>query len=306
MTASRTPGGRPDASGASGGSDASVPDRLGPPHAADSAQDVRHALARAAGRKTPGPAPVQAILDGARARRSRRTTVNAAAGVLVAAVTAAVVLPLLSGPPQDAGPRIAASPPSGSPVPDALEAGERSRVVRSGSIDGEEWSVTLTFYPDAPVGHPSADAGTGDEADRDADGGSDGGSGFGGGSRPEGLSLLCQRVFIGGVQVDHQAGPWAGCAVVDGRDDFVEGAGLHGLSGKGTSGIRIFVGNPAPGTATARLTLDGGTVRTAEVVTLPGTSYRAFALPVADGETIASVDTFDGQGDRLTHETYWD
>ncbi|WP_055417525.1 hypothetical protein [Streptomyces pactum] len=245
---------------------------------------------------------MQAILDGARARRSRRTTVNAAAGVLVAAVTAAVVLPLLSGPPQDAGPRPAASPPSESPVPDALEAGERSRVVRSGSIDGKEWSVTLTFYPDAPVGYPSADADTGDKADRDADGS----SGFGGGSRPEGLSLLCQRVFIGGVQVDHQAGPWAGCAVVDGRDDFVEGAGLHGLSGKGTSGTRIFVGNPAPGTATARLTLDGGTVRTAEVVTLPGTSYRAFALPVADGETIASVDTFDGQGNRLTHETYWD
>ncbi|AQS69003.1 hypothetical protein [Streptomyces pactum] len=170
--------------------------------------------------------------------------------------------------------------------------GEQRSVTRSagsGIIDGKEWSVTLQFYPEVPEGFPSDDWT----------------SGFGG-SRPVDPSLLCQRVFIGGVQVDHQAGPWAGCAVVDGRDDFVEGAGLHGLSGKGTSGTRIFVGNPAPGTATARLTLDGGTVRTAEVVTLPGTSYRAFALPVADGETIASVDTFDGQGNRLTHETYWD
>ncbi|MGC9380699.1 hypothetical protein [Streptomyces sp. MH13] len=299
MTAHRTPGGQPDASSTSG---ASVPGRHGPLHAADSAPDVRDALARAAGRKVPGPAPVQAILDGARARRSRRTNLTAAAGVLVAAVTAAVVLPLLTGPPQDDGPRPAASSPSNSPVPDASEAGERSRVVRSGSIDGKEWSVALTFYPDVPDDFPSADtdADVGDKDDRDADGGP------GGGSRPEGLSLLCQRVFIGGVQVDHQAGRWAGCSVVHGETDSVEAAGLRSLSDKGASGTRIFVGNPAPGTATARLTLDSGTVRTAQVVTLPGTSYRAFALPIADGETIASVDTFDGQGNRLTHETYWD
>ncbi|GAA3979783.1 hypothetical protein GCM10022384_31520 [Streptomyces marokkonensis] len=164
-----------------------------------------------------------------------------------------------------------------------------ARIVGSGIIDGKEWSVTLQFYPEITEGFPSGDLASGL-----------------GGSRPGDPSLLCQRVFIGAVQVDHQAGPWAGCAVVDGRDDSVEGAGLHGLTDKGTSGTRIFVGNPASGTATARLTLDGGTVRTAEVVTLPGTSYRAFALPIADGETIASVDTFDGQGNRLTHETYWD
>ncbi|MFC7982968.1 hypothetical protein [Streptomyces sp. NPDC057336] len=266
-----------------------MPDGLGPLHAADSAPDVRHALARAAGRTAPGPAPVQAILDSARARRARRTIVTAAAGTLVAAVTAAVVLPLLTGRPQDDGPPPAASSPSVSPDPDASEAGERSRVIRSGSIDGKEWSVTLQFYPVVPEDFPTADRT----------------SGFGD-SRPENPSLLCQRVFIDGVQVDHQAGPWAGCSVVDGRDDFVQGAGLRSLSDKGASGTRIFVGNPAPGTATARLTLDGGTVRTAEVVTLPGTSYRAFALPIAEGETIASVDTFDGQGDRLTHETYWD
>ncbi|WP_345592869.1 hypothetical protein [Streptomyces marokkonensis] len=211
-----------------------------------------------------------------------------------------VVLPLLTGPPQDDGPRPAASSPSISPIPDALETGERSRVVRSGSTDGKEWSVTLTFYPDVPDDFPSTDVG--DKADRDTEGG----SGFGGGSRPADLSLLCQRVFIGGVQVDHQAGRWAGCSVVDGEADSVQAAGLRSLSEKGASGTRIFVGNPASGTATARLTLDGGTVRTAEVVTLPGTSYRAFALPIADGETIASVDTFDGQGNRLTHETYWD
>ncbi|MGC9380701.1 hypothetical protein [Streptomyces sp. MH13] len=164
-----------------------------------------------------------------------------------------------------------------------------ARTVGSGVIDGKEWSMTLRFYPELPEDFPSVD-----RTSRFGD------------SRPGDPSLLCQRVFIGGVQVDHQAGPWAGCAVVDGRDDFVEGAGLHGLTGKGTSGTRIFVGNPASGTATAGLTLDGGAVRTAEVVTLPGTSYRAFALPIADGETIASVDTFDGQGNRLTHETYWD
>ncbi|MGW8065179.1 hypothetical protein ACVV2G_23665 [Streptomyces ziwulingensis] len=177
------------------------------------------------------------------------------------------------------------------PTRHTQDEGQRSvaRTIGSGIIDGKEWSVTLTFHPDVPENFPSVDPA----------------SGFGD-SRPGDPALLCQRVFIGGVQVDHQAGPWAGCAVVDGRDDFVEGAGLHGLTDKGTSGTRIFVGNPASGTATARLTLDGGTVRTAEVVTLPGTSYRAFALPVADGETIASVDTFDGQGSRLTHETYWD
>ncbi|WP_153182736.1 hypothetical protein [Streptomyces sp. E2N166] len=227
---------------------------------------------------------------------------SAAAGALMAAVTTAVVLPLLAGPSQDGSPTPAASSPSVSPGPDASKAAERSRVIRSGSIDGKKWSVTLTFYPEVPDDFPSSDTNVGAEGDRDADGG----SGSGRGPRPEELSLLCQRVFIGGVQVDHQAGHWAGCSVVDGDDDFVQGAGLRSLSDKGASGTRIFVGNPASGTATARLTLDNGSVRTARVVTLPGTSYRAFALPIADGETIASVDTFDGQGDRLTHETYWD
>ncbi|MEU3895359.1 hypothetical protein [Streptomyces sp. NPDC045251] len=96
-------------------------------------------------------------------------------------------------------------------------------------------------------------------------------AGFGD-SRPQDPALLCQRVFIG------RARP--------------------GL---------VFVGNPASGTASARLTLDGRTVRTAEVLTLPESPYRAFALPITEGETIASVDAFDGQGNRLPHdETYWD
>ncbi|PAK27912.1 hypothetical protein CJD44_01035, partial [Streptomyces sp. alain-838] len=68
------------------------------------------------------------------------------------------------------------------------------------------------------------------------------------------------------------------------------------------SKVEIGPGESVP----VRFTLDGGPVRTAQVVTLPGTSYRAFALPVSEGETIASVDTFDGQGNRLTHEAYWD
>jgi hypothetical protein len=40
-------------------------------------------------------------------------------------------------------------------------------------------------------------------------------------------------------------------------------------------------------------------------VTVPHTSYRAWAVAIPDGKTIATVDTYDANHHLLSSEDYW-
>ncbi|MER6421362.1 hypothetical protein [Streptomyces sp. NPDC001137] len=162
-----------------------------------------------------------------------------------------------------------------------------TQVIGSGRVDGHRWSVALEFHRTLPKGYALP---------RLPDG-----------SSAQGTSLLCQRMYIGGVRIDHQGGPWSDCQPVTGTQDphaSVE-MGLWGLHDKGLSGSRLMVSNPEADVAYGVLSLSDGSHVKATTVTVPGTTYRAWAAPIPNGQTITAVDQYDTHDNRLTHDTNW-
>ncbi|MFE9420499.1 hypothetical protein ACFYMX_33530 [Streptomyces griseofuscus] len=162
-----------------------------------------------------------------------------------------------------------------------------TRVIGKGRVDGHRWSVALEFHRTLPKGYTLPTLPDGASA--------------------PGTSLLCQRMYIGGVRVDHQGGPWSDCQPVTGTNDPAPAGemGLWGLHDKGLDGTRLMVANPEPDVAYGLITLTNGHQIKAETVTVPGTTYRAWAAPIPDGRTIAAVDQYDSRHHQLTHDTNW-
>ncbi|MGW3494178.1 hypothetical protein [Streptomyces sp. NPDC001020] len=162
-----------------------------------------------------------------------------------------------------------------------------TQVIGKGLVDGHRWSVALEFHRTLPKGYtlPTLHDGT----------------------TAPGTSLLCQRMFIGGVRIDHQAGPWADCQPVTGTHDPQAAGemGLWGLHEKGLSGTRLIVSNPEPDVAYGMVSLSDGTRVKATTTTVPGTTYRAWAAPIRNGQTITTVDQYDAHHHRLSHDTNW-
>jgi hypothetical protein len=249
----------------------------------DEGERLRAALARSVAARTPSPAPVERIIAAGRARRRRRRAALAAAAVCVTAAAVLVPLTRSAGGPAPAVEQVPADPAPSATAPSRTDGpgdGPYSASAGHGTVDGEPWSLTLTYYPTEaalPSGLP----------------------------RPDGVPLLCQRPVIGGVLVDHQAGPWAGCTPVDGPEDGgVSGEmALRGLQGKGTTGSRLFVSDTGPHVSYGVVRLSDGTELTGRAATVPGTVYRAWAVAVPDGKLIASVDEYDAGHHRLSHST---
>ncbi|MFJ5897458.1 hypothetical protein ACIQFZ_18670 [Streptomyces sp. NPDC093064] len=74
---------------------------------------------------------------------------------------------------------------------------------------------------------------------------------------------------------------------------------------KGLSGSRLMVSNPEANVAYGVVSLSDGTQVKATTVTVPGTTYRAWAAPIPNGRTITTVDQYDTHHHRLSHDTYW-
>ncbi|MFF8591462.1 hypothetical protein ACF061_08420 [Streptomyces sp. NPDC015220] len=230
-------------------------------------------------------APVDQILTAARARRrrSRAAAVTAGAACVLALC---LTVPFLKPSPDAVGPTLRPTPaasPTHTPAPSTVGV----QVIGEGRVDGQRWSVALEFHRTLPKDYVSPAA-----PHRTA---------------APGTSLLCQRMYIGGVRIDHQGGPWADCQPVTGTNDpqAAGNTGLWGLHDKGTSGSRLMVANPEADVAYGIVTLTDGTRIKATSATLPGTTYRAWAAPIPDGHTISSVDQYDTHHNRLSHDTYW-
>ncbi|MEU6851469.1 hypothetical protein ABZ901_16280 [Actinacidiphila alni] len=244
---------------------------------------LRAALARSVAARPASPAPVERIVAAGRARRRRRRlTMTATAACVVAA---AVAVPLLRS--AQPAPSVRQMPADGtssaSAKPTRTPATEPVTVTAGhGTVDGTAWSLTMAYYPDEsalPADLPP----------------------------PDGVPLVCQRPVIGGVLVDHQAGPWAGCEPVDGPDDSSFGGemALRGLHDKGASGTRLFVSNTGPDVSYGVVRLDDGADLTGHAVTVPGTSFRAWVVAVPAARSIVSVDEYDSGRQRLSHSTDW-
>jgi hypothetical protein len=163
------------------------------------------------------------------------------------------------------------------------------KLIAHGRVDGDAWSVTLEIYRTLPAGYTVEPPPPGFP------------------EQPDRTSLVCRRMVIGGVRIDHQGGPWADCGPVDGAHDasWAGGESLNGLHDKGTTGSRLFVGETVPEVAYGVVRLTDGSALTGRVATVAGTAYRSWAVAIADGKYIASVDTYDAGHHRLTHETEW-
>ncbi|MBY8843528.1 hypothetical protein [Streptomyces sp. SP2-10] len=245
---------------------------------------VRAAFARSRDAYPSSPAPVDRILTAARTRRKRR---RAAAALASAACVLGLGLAVsfLTSPPGAESPASRPSPrtsPPATPAPSTV-----SVRVAEGTTGGQRWSVALEFHRTLPKGYtlPTYPDGT----------------------TAPGTSLLCQRMYIGGVRIDHQGGPWADCQPVTGTHDpqASAGLGLWGLHDKGLSGSRLMVSNPEANVAYGIVSLSDGTQAKATTVTVPGTTYRAWAAPIPNGRTITSVDQYDAHDQRLSHDTGW-
>ncbi|MYR85216.1 hypothetical protein GTY41_09745, partial [Streptomyces sp. SID685] len=141
---------------------------------------ARTAFARSREAYPSSPAPVERILTAARARRKRRR----AAAVVAAAASAACVVGIglsvafLGPQPAAVAPARLPAPPASSPSTPAPST--VTVRVADGTTDGKRWSVMLEFHPTLPKGYAPPPHGG------------------------PGTSLLCQRMYIGGVRVDHQ------------------------------------------------------------------------------------------------------
>ncbi|MFB7290794.1 hypothetical protein [Actinacidiphila glaucinigra] len=247
---------------------------------------LRDAFVRSRDAYPSSQAPVERILATARARRKRHraaTAVGAVAGA--ACVLAAALAVALQGPHPSAGPAQRSSP-AASPTATATP-GPLTVSVGGGTTGGAPWSVTLEFHRSLPEGYelPTAPDGT----------------------TASGTALLCQRMYIGGVRIDHQGGPWSDCQPVTGSHDPAGSGsmGLWGFHGKGTSGSRLMVSNAEADIAYGIVNLTDGTHLKANTVTVPGTDYRAWAVAIPNGKTVSAVDQYDKRHHRLTHETQW-
>lgn len=215
-----------------------------------------------------------------------------AAAVAIGAVSfdaSAVAAP--AGPATPAAHRVGASPAAMAAKAAAAPRKQTPQVVTQligkGRVDGKPWSVALEFHRSLPEGYelPTSPNGT----------------------TAPGTALLCQRMYIDGVRIDHQGGPWSDCQPVTGTHDPAGsgGMGLWGFQDKGTSGSRLMVSNPEADIAYGIVNLTDGTHLKAPTVTVPGTDYRAWAVAIPNGKTISAVDQYDKHHRRLTHDTYW-
>jgi hypothetical protein len=181
-------------------------------------------------------------------------------------------------------PAARAAHPAEAARPAAAPASRRVRTlpVSHGVVDGTAWSVSLEYYAYVPAGYDA-------DPDRTITG------------------VVCQRMYIGGVRVDHQGGPWSDCWGVTGPGDtYGNGStGLWGFQDKGLSGSRLFVGIPNPGAARVEVTLDDGTVLRDRVTTLAHTVFGGWAVAIPDGRVIESLDTYDAAGVLISHDTDW-
>ncbi|WP_042372898.1 hypothetical protein [Streptacidiphilus neutrinimicus] len=230
------------------------------------------------------------------ATQTKRTRwkVLAGAGVAAAAATGIALSGVASASAATGATVAAARPRTASSVttahPAAAAAAARSDVssalVGQGRMGQVAWKVELEYYRRLPAGYKIPTPPPGFPA-------------------PAYTGLLCQRMYLGGVRVDHQGGTWSDCQGVTGPTQATGSEGLWGLTGKGTSGYRLFVGQDAPPVAYAVLTFTNGRTYRANSVHLRGTGFDAFAIPISKGQYIRSVDTFTAGGKRLSHETYW-
>ncbi len=125
-----------------------------------------------------------------------------------------------------------------------------SRVLGAGVMDGHRWSAALVYYPKAPAGYAP-------------------------GRNPEGL--LCIAVTMDGKPTNPYGEE---CMSVTGPHDPSSDLGDYGQDYY-AGGSSLFFGQPLANVASATMTFGNARSITVPKVTIPGTDFSAYVIPVA-------------------------
>ncbi len=147
-----------------------------------------------------------------------------------------------------------------------------SKVVGKGVLGGSAWSETLTYYPHTPKS-------------------------FAPGHNPVGL--VCLSLAVDGKTTS----PYGDCAGVTGPADKSTSLGMYGertLPG----GATLFIAQPKEQVVSATMTFKGGRTTTVDKVTIPGTAFSAYVVPVPADQHMASLDEYDAQHHVVGHQDF--
>ncbi|MBC3841878.1 hypothetical protein GXW82_21735 [Streptacidiphilus sp. 4-A2] len=227
--------------------------------------ELHDALARSAGRLTPSAPPLAEILRAGGARRTRRRALRAAAaGCALAAAVVAGVTVPWPGHSQSRTYALPAAPPAPAVV---------SRSLGQGVLDGHSWSESLVYYPQAPADSPFS--------------GSDGRRG-----------VVCMATTVDGKKTS----PYGNCTGVSGPRDPAP-SGMYGQQSL-AAGAVLYTAQPEAEVVSATATFGNGAPVTVKVVTLPGTDFTAYVIPVAAGVKMHSLVEYDAQHQVIGHQTF--
>ena len=148
-----------------------------------------------------------------------------------------------------------------------------SRLLGQGVMDGKTWSAKLVYYPTTPAN-------------------------FAPGHNPKGL--VCIAVTINGKTV---GGYGEECEGVTGPDDPNTNLGMYGQDYY-PGGSSLFFGQPVADVASATMTFTNSHPITVQKVTIPGTDFSAYAIPVAAHLGMKGLDEYNSHHHVVSHQNF--
>ena len=147
-----------------------------------------------------------------------------------------------------------------------------SRSLGQGVLDGKTWSAQLVYYPTTPANYAP-------------------------GHNPKGL--VCIAVSINGKATSG----YGECDGVTGPHDTSTDLGMYGQSSY-AGGSSLFFGQPVADVASATMTFTNSGPVTVQKVTIPGTDFSAYAIPVAAGQHMKGLNEYNAKHQVVGHQSF--
>jgi len=147
-----------------------------------------------------------------------------------------------------------------------------SRSLGQGVLDGKTWSAKLVYYPTTPANYAP-------------------------GHNPKGL--VCIAVAINGKATSG----YGECDGVTGPHDTSTDLGMYGQSSY-AGGSSLFFGQPVADVASATMTFTNSRSITVEKVTIPGTAFSAYVIPVSAHAHMKGLNEYNSRHQLVGHQDF--
>jgi hypothetical protein len=166
-----------------------------------------------------------------------------------------------------------ASGTAAQPATKVLPVPSVSRGLGQGVMGHTTWSAKLVYYPTTPANYSP-------------------------GHNPKGL--VCIAVTIDGKST---GGYGAVCDGVTGPHDTSTDLGMYGQNTY-AGGAGLFFAQPTANVASATMTFSNGRPVTVEKVTIPGTDFSAYVIPVAAHLDMKGLNEYDSHHHLVSHQDF--